>query len=70
MKGNGMLTGTHAVQIIEGLKQVEGGRRSKELGRRYGLSKYITYGRKPKFGLAKRSTGVKQLRDEHACLEN
>jgi len=58
-------------QIIEALKQVEGGRNAAEVGRQYGVSKYTIYAWKSKYGGMDVSEvqEVKQLRDENARLK-
>lgn len=46
-----MSRGKHAhAQMIEALKQVEGGRIVEEVGRQYGVSKHRIYGWKAKYG--------------------
>jgi putative transposase len=58
-------------QMIEALKQVEGGRSVEEVGRHYGVSKHTIYGWKTKYGGMDVSEAqeVKQLRDENARLK-
>ena len=58
-------------QMIEALKQVEGGRSVEEVGRHYGVSKHTIYGWKAKYGGMDVSEAqeVKQLRDENARLK-
>jgi putative transposase len=58
-------------QMIEALKQVEGGRSVEEVGRHYGVSKHTIYGWKAKYGGMEVSEAqqVKQLRDENARLK-
>jgi putative transposase len=58
-------------QMIEALKQVEGGRSIEEVGRHYGVSKHTIYGWKAKYGGMDVSEAqeVKQLRDENARLK-
>ena len=58
-------------QIIEALKQVEGGRNAVEVGRQYGVSKYTIYAWKSRYGGMDVSEAqeVKQLRDENARLK-
>jgi putative transposase len=67
-----MSRGKHTeVQMIEALKQVEGGRSVEEVGRHYGVSKHTIYGWKAKYGGMDVSEAqeVKQLRDENARLK-
>jgi putative transposase len=64
--------GKHSeAQMIEALKQVEGGRSVEEVGRHYGVSKHTIYGWKAKYGGMDVSEAqeVKQLRDENARLK-
>ena len=58
-------------QIIEALKQVEGGRNAADVGRQYGVSKYTIYAWKSRYGGMDVSEAqeVKQLRDENARLK-
>jgi putative transposase len=58
-------------QIIEALKQVEGGRTVEDVGRQYGVSKHTIYGWKAKYGGLEVSEAqeMKQLRDENARLK-
>jgi putative transposase len=58
-------------QMIEALKQVEGGRSVEEVGRHYGVSKHTIYGWKAKYGGMDVSEAqeVKQLREENARLK-
>jgi putative transposase len=58
-------------QMIEALKQVEGGRSVEEVGRHYGVSKHTIYGWKAKYGGMEVSEAqeVKQLREENARLK-
>ncbi len=58
-------------QMIEALKQVEGGRSVEEVGRHYGVSKHTIYGWKAKYGGMDVSEAqeVTQLRDENARLK-
>jgi len=58
-------------QIIEALKQVEGGRNAAEVGRQYGVSKYTIYAWKARYGGMDVSEAqeVKQLREENARLK-
>ena len=58
-------------QIIEALKQVEGGRSVEEVGRQYGVSKHTIYSWKAKYGGLEVSEAqeVKQLRDENSRLK-
>ncbi len=58
-------------EMIEALKQVEGGRSVEEVGRHYGVSKHTIYGWKAKYGGMDVSEAqeVKQLRDENARLK-
>jgi putative transposase len=58
-------------QMIEALKQVEGGRSAEEVGRHYGVSKHTIYGWKAKYGGMDVSEAheVKQLREENARLK-
>jgi putative transposase len=71
-KGKRMSRGKHTeAQMIEALKQVEGGRSVEEVGRQYGVSKHTIYGWKAKYGGMDVSEAqeVKQLRDENARLK-
>jgi putative transposase len=64
--------GKHSeAQMIEALKQVEGGRSVEEVGRHYGVSKHTIYGWKAKYGGMDVSEAqeVKQLREENARLK-
>ncbi len=64
--------GKHSeAQMIEALKQVEGGRSVEEVGRHYGVSKHTIYGWKAKYGGMDVSEAqeTKQLRDENARLK-
>jgi putative transposase len=58
-------------QMIEALKQVEGGRSVEEVGRHYGVSKHTIYGWNAKYGGMDVSEAqeVKQLREENARLK-
>jgi putative transposase len=58
-------------QMIEALKQVEGGRSVEDVGRHYGVSKHTIYGWKAKYGGMDVSEAqeVKQLREENARLK-
>jgi putative transposase len=67
-----MSRGKHTeAQMIEALKQVEGGRSVEEVGRHYGVSKHTIYGWKAKYGGMDVSEAqeVKQLRDENTRLK-
>jgi len=58
-------------QIIEALKQVEGGRSVEDVGRQYGVSKHTIYGWKAKYGGLEVSEAqeMRQLREENARLK-
>jgi putative transposase len=58
-------------QIIEALKQVEGGRTVEEVSRQYGVSKHTMYSWKAKYGGLEVSEAqeIKQLRDENSRLK-
>lgn len=58
-------------QIIEALKQVEGGRNAADVGRDYGVSKHTVYAWKAKYGGLEVSEAqeLKQLREENARLK-
>lgn len=58
-------------QIIEALKQVEGGRNAAEVGRDYGVSKHTVYAWKAKYGGLEVSEAqeLKQLREENGRLK-
>lgn len=58
-------------QMIEALKQVEGGRTVEDVGRHYGVSKHTIYGWRAKYGGLDVSEAqeMKQLRDENARLK-
>lgn len=58
-------------QIIEALKQVQAGRRTEDVAREYGVSKYTMYAWKAKYGGMEVSEAqeLKQLRDENARLK-
>lgn len=58
-------------QIIEALKQVEGGRNAADVGRDYGVSKHTVYAWKAKYGGLEVSEvqELKQLREENARLK-
>jgi putative transposase len=59
-------------QIIEALKQVEGGRSAADVGRQYAVSKHTVYVWKAKHGGLEGSEAqeLKQLREENARLKN
>lgn len=58
-------------QIIDALKQVEGGRRVEDVARECGVSKHTIYAWKAKYGGMEVSEAqeLKQLRDENARLK-
>lgn len=58
-------------QMIEALKQVEGGRKAEEVARQYGVTKHTIYCWKAKYGGMEVSEvqEVKQLREENARLK-
>jgi putative transposase len=58
-------------QMIEALKQVEGGRSAAEVGRQCGVSAHTIYAWKGKYGGMEVSEAqeVKQLREENARLK-
>jgi putative transposase len=58
-------------QMIEALKQVEGGRSAEEVGRSYGVTKHTIYAWKAKYGGMEVSEAqeAKALREENARLK-
>jgi putative transposase len=58
-------------QIIEALKQVEAGRKTEDVARQYGVSKYTIYAWKAKYGGldVSQAQELRQVREENARLK-
>lgn len=64
-------SGVTEAQIVEALKQVEGGRSAADVGRQYGVSKHTIYAWKAKYGGLEVNDAqeLRQLREENTRLK-